>query len=157
MWGRSLVIISVCLAAIAACGAEGTSPTQRATYSAVLSGAREVPPLSTTASGSASFELTGTTVTYSVSAAGFTTALTVGHVHFGGSGIVGPVIVPFTIVAQAGVVATGSIDLSAPITFNNITISGDSLRTLFESGRAYVNLHTAAFPGGELRGQIVRQ
>ena len=158
MRSRSLVItVSVCLAAIAACRVDGAASVPRATFVAALTGIREVPSVTTMASGSATFTLTGSTVAYSVAAAGFTTALTVGHVHFGGSGIVGPVIVPFTIVAQAGVVATGSIDLSAPITFNNITISGDSLRTLFESGRAYVNLHTAAFPGGELRGQIVRQ
>ena len=42
--------------------------------------------------------------------------------------MIGPVIVPFTILAQAGTVASGSIDLSAPITQGNITISGDSLQ-----------------------------
>ena len=157
MRSRSLAITVMCLAAIAACRVDGAASVPRATFVAALAGIREVPSVTTLASGSATFTLTGSTVAYSVAASGLTTALTVGHVHFGGSGIVGPVIVPFTIVAQAGVVATGSIDLSAPITFNNITISGDSLRTLFESGRAYVNLHTAAFPGGELRGQIVRQ
>ena len=80
-----------------------------------------------------------------------------GHVHIGAAGVLGSVIVPFTILAQSGTVATGSIDLSRPITQGNITITGDSLRTLFENGTAYVNLHTAAFPGGEIRGQIVRQ
>lgn len=158
MRNRALVItVSVCLAAIAACRLDGTVSAQRTTFVAALAGSREVPSVATLASGSATFTLTGNTVAYSVSAAGFTTALTVGHVHFGGSGVVGPVIVPFTIGAQTGEVATGSIDLSAPITFNNITISGDSLRTLFETGQAYVNLHTAAFPGGEIRGQIVKQ
>ena len=158
MRNRVLVItFSVCLAAIAACRLDGTVSAQRATFVAALAGSREVPSVATPASGSATFTLTGNTVAYSVSAAGFTTALTVGHVHFGGSGVVGPVIVSFTIGAQTGEVATGSIDLSAPITFNNITISGDSLRTLFETGQTYVNLHTAAFPGGEIRGQIVKQ
>jgi hypothetical protein len=81
----------------------------------------------------------------------------VGHVHIGPAGVIGSVIVPFTILAQSGIVASGSIDLSRPITQGNITISGDSLRVLFDNGNAYVNLHTAAFPGGEIRGQIVRQ
>jgi hypothetical protein len=140
-----------------ACSIDGTSATQNATYVATLVGAREVPPVVTTASGKATFTLTGKSVAYTVTATGFATTLTVGHIHIGDYGVIGVVIVPFTIIAQSGTVATGSIDLSAPITFNNVTISGDSLRTLFETGQAYVNLHTAAFPGGEIRGQIVSQ
>lgn len=101
--------------------------------------------------------LSGTTITYTITAAGFSTPLVVGHVHLGASGEVGPVIVPFSIAAQSGTVATGVIDVGAPVTFGNITISGDSLRRLFENGTAYVNLHTAAFPGGEIRGQVTRQ
>lgn len=155
--GIAVVAVGMCIAAIAACSLDGTTTVPSATYVAELTGAREVPSVVTTASGSAIFTLTGRSVAYRISASGFTTMLTVGHVHIGGSGVVGPVIVPFTIAAQTGAVATGAIDLSAPITFGNSTISGDSLRTLFETGQAYVNLHTAAFPGGEIRGQIVRQ
>ena len=155
--GIIIVAMSLCFASITACSFDGTTAVPSATYAAKLTGASEVPSVVTAASGSAIFALTGRTVTFTISASGFTTTLTVGHVDIGGSGVIGPVIVPFTIEAQTGAVATGSIDLSAPITFGNITISGDSLRTLFETGQAYVNLHTAAYPGGEIRGQIVRQ
>lgn len=142
---------------LGACGGEGTAAVQNATYVAALTGTREVPPVVTTATGKATFTLAGKSVAYTITAAGFSSTLTVGHVQIGDTGVVGVVIVPFTIIAQSGTVASGSIDLSAPLTFNNVTISGDSLRTLFETGQAYVNLHTAAFPGGEIRGQIVRQ
>jgi hypothetical protein len=155
--GIIVVAAGMCIAAITACSLDGSTTVQSATYVAALTGGREVPSVVTPASGSATFTLTGSTVAYTISASGFTTALTVGHVCIGGSGVVGPVIVSFTIASQTGAVATGSIDLSTPITFGNITISGDSLRTLFETGQAYVNLHTTAFPGGEIRGQIVRQ
>jgi hypothetical protein len=153
---RSL-LSGAALAALLACGSDSALSAGGDTYVAVLSGAREVPAVPTTASGLATFNRVGAKVTYTVSATGFTTPLTVGHVHIGAAGVIGPVIVPFTIVAQSGTVASGSIDLSAPITQGNITISGDSLRTLLETGMAYVNLHTAAYPGGEIRGQIVRQ
>ena len=143
--------------ALLACGSDSALSAGSDTYVAALSGAREVPAVQTTASGLATFNRVGAKVTYTVTATGFTTPLTVGHVHIGEAGVIGPVIVPFTILAQSGTVASGSIDLSAPITQGNITISGDSLRTLFESGKTYVNLHTAAYPGGEIRGQIVRQ
>ena len=126
-------------------------------YAATLTGAREVPAVVTSASGTADFVLTGRTVTYLIATTGFSTPLTVGHVHLGAAGETGPVIVPFNITAQSGTVVTGAIDVGAPITFGNITISGDSLRRLFENGKAYVNLHTAGFPGGEIRGQVVRK
>ncbi|MEO5816513.1 MAG: CHRD domain-containing protein [Gemmatimonadaceae bacterium] len=157
---RPGVLISMAMTVcglLTGCGSEGALAAGNATYVAALTGAREVPGVQTAATGTATFNRTGTSVTYTVSASGFATPLTVAHVHIGSAGVIGSVIVPFTILAQSGTVATGSIDLSRPITQGNITISGDSLRTLFDNGTAYVNLHTAAFPGGEIRGQIVRQ
>jgi hypothetical protein len=35
----------------------------------------------------------------------------------------------------------------------NSQVSGDSLVVLLTNGRAYVDIHTAANPGGEIRGQ----
>ena len=154
---RSLVFMSLAICPLASCSSDTVIASQNATYVATLSGAREVPAVQTAATGVATFIRAGTSVTYTVSASGFTTPLTVGHVHIGAAGVIGSVIVPFTILAQSGTVASGSIDLSVPITQGNITISGDSLRTLFETGMTYVNLHTAAYPGGEIRGQIVKQ
>ena len=144
-------------ATLSGCRSDGAAAAQGETYVATLVGAREVPPVVTTATGSAIFTLSGRTMTYSITASGFSTPLTVGHVHLGGAGVVSAVIVPFAIAAQSGMVASGTIDLSVPVTFGNVTISGDSLRTLFGAGQAYVNLHSAAYPGGEIRGQIVRK
>jgi hypothetical protein len=142
---------------LVACGSDSATGAGNATYVATLSGAREVPAVQTAASGTATFSRVGSMVQYTVSASGFTTPLTVGHIHLGEAGEIGSVIVPFIILAQAGTVASGSIDLSMPVTQGNITIAGDSLATLFDRSAAYVNLHTAAWPGGEIRGQIVRR
>jgi hypothetical protein len=139
------------------CGSDNPTATARVTYVANLSGANESPRVMTAATGAATLVRTGHTLTYTVTASGFTTPLTVGHIQIGAAGVIGPVIVAFTLLGQSGTVATGSIDLSVLVTQGNITISGDSLVTLFENGNAYVNLHTAAFPGGEIRGQIVKQ
>ena len=153
----SRVILASSAALGLACAGGGTSPAPVVTYGATLTGAREVPAAVTPATGAASFLLTGTTVTYTITTSGFSSPLTVGHVHLGGAGETGPVIVPFSIVAQSGTVATGVVDVGARVTYGNITISGDSLLHLFENGKAYVNLHTAGFPGGEIRGQVVRK
>jgi hypothetical protein len=48
-----------------------------------------------------------------------------------------------------GVVARGSITNA-----NNSSVSLDSLRVLFNNGNAYVNVHTVANTGGEIRDQI---
>ena len=77
-------------------------------YAAALTGAREVPAVVTSASGTADFVLTGRTVTYIIATTGFSSPLTVGHVHLGAAGETGPVIVPFNITAQSGAVATGA-------------------------------------------------
>jgi hypothetical protein len=39
---------------------------------------------------------------------------------------------------------------------NNANVSLDSLRTLFNNGKSYVNIHTSANPGGEIRGNVTR-
>jgi hypothetical protein len=150
-------IMSASVMTLVACGGDSPTASGSATYVAALSGARELPAVQTTASGTATFLRTGAAVQYTVSASGFATPLTVGHICIGAAGVIGSVIVPFVILGQSGTVASGSIDLSQPVTQGNITISGDSLRSLFDRGTAYVNLHTAAWPGGEIRGQIVRQ
>ena len=48
-----------------------------------------------------------------------------------------------------GIVARGTINNA-----NNSNISLDSLRVLFNNGNAYVNVHTTANPGGEIRDQV---
>jgi hypothetical protein len=95
---------------------------------------------------------------YELSVSGLTGPATVAHVLIGSTeATVGQVVMRLDITAATGTIATGTIDLGHPITFNNTTISGDSLRSLFDRGGAYVNVYTATYPGGEIRGQILRQ
>jgi hypothetical protein len=51
-----------------------------------------------------------------------------------------------------GVIATGTLTNA-----NNQSFTIDALRAMIIAGNAYVNVHTnPGFPGGALRGQIVR-
>lgn len=58
-----------------------------------------------------------------------------------------PALIPGT---TNGVVATGT----AMEGDSGVSITFDALRDAIAEGRAYVNVHTAAYPGGEIRGEI---
>jgi hypothetical protein len=145
-----------------ACNDSSTGPAST-TYLATLNGANEKPsPVTTPATGTATYTLTGNTLTYTITVTGLTSTTTMSHIHVGSGAVAGPVIVPYTVYAiQNGLVSTGSIDLSNPVSSNSATgantISGDSLKVLLNNGNAYTNVHTLNFPAGEIRGQIIKQ
>jgi len=149
-------------AAAISCGEDASGPRD-AEYVGVLNGANERPPRNSGASGQATIHVSGTVAIYTVTASGLADAATAAFLLIGGpETVVGQVIARLQLVAPAGTatsgtIAAGTLDLSGAITFNNTTISGDSLRTLLARGATYVNVHTAAFPGGEIRGQLQRQ
>ncbi len=145
------------VATMIACSGDSTGPgTTSTTYVAQLSGVNEVPGITGAASGTATFTLTGKSLSYVVNVSGLSGNAVASHIHGGAAGTNGNILVPFTAAAvQSGQVASGTIDLSQPISNGGTgSISGDSLLTLLNKGQLYTNVHTAAHPGGEIRGQI---
>lgn len=150
------------VAAAAACSDEYPllSPsTVRDQFTATLAGTSEVPPVTTQATGTGTLVLYDTnTVRYEVTVANIT-AVTAAHVHAGATGQNGPVMVTLfstttpTAAITGGVLRQGDITRSttftAPFTF-------DSLVNRMRAGTAYVNVHTSANPGGEIRGQLAQ-
>jgi hypothetical protein len=146
------------ITAFSACGDDEPSGPQSITYTATLSGANEVPARTTTATGSATLTMTGTTVNYTVTGTGFTSPVTAGHIHIGAVGVNGPIIVPLTITAGAtSTTGSGTFSVAAPLTNGTTTVSGDSMKVLLNLGTSYVNIHTSTFPGGEIRGQVIKK
>ena len=163
---RSRVILGATLlaslAAFAACGSDSPAAvvtTPDATYIAQMSAANEKPTAnSSTATGTATYKLTGNSLSFVVTVNGLTGPATASHIHAGGASVAGNVIVPFvTGSVQSGNVAAGTIDLSTTVSNGTSTITGDSLKVLLNNGNAYTNVHTAANGGGEIRGQIIKQ
>ena len=111
-----------------------------AIYVAALSGAQEVPPVATSATGSATFTLSAdrTQLTYSVTHT--VTGGTASHIHLASAGEIGNVIYPFT---PFGSTMTGTLTITAT--------DADNL----EQGKMYVNVHSPTFKDGEIRGQIL--
>ncbi len=162
---RSRIILgAVALASVAvfaACGSSGSTAvvTTPVTFISQMNAANEKPNANaSTATGTATYTLTGNTLSYVVTVSGLTGPATASHIHVGGAAVAGGVIVPFvTGSVQSGNVTSGTIDLSTTVANGTSTITGDSLKVLLNNGNAYTNVHTSVNPGGEIRGQIIKQ
>jgi hypothetical protein len=153
----AFAVVMAAAGAMLACSDDSTAPQAETTYVAQLSGANEVPAAPAGASGTATFTLTGKSLSYRVTVSGLSGNAAASHIHVGGAGVNGSIIVPFNAAqVRTGEVASGIIDLTLPISNGQSTITGDSLLVLLDRGLAYTNVHTAAHPAGEIRGQIIK-
>jgi hypothetical protein len=106
-----------------------------------LSGDQEVPPVTTSASGTGTITVgDDMSVKGSVMTTGITA--TAAHIHMGAAGKNGPVIVPLTKSGDSG----WAVGAGAKLT--------DEQMKAFKDGDLYVNVHSAAHPGGEIRAQL---
>jgi hypothetical protein len=106
-----------------------------------LSGAQEVPPVTTNATGSGTIVIgADKSVSGSVTTSGV--AGIAAHIHMGAVGKNGPVIVPMTKTSDN----EWTIQAGAKLT--------DEQYASFKAGDLYVNVHSAANKGGEIRGQL---
>ena len=128
-------------------------------YGARLSGGNEVPAVDTDAWGFAQFKLNkdGTALTYRLFAIGLEDG-TASHIHLGAPGANGGVVV-WLFGPVAGGTDVNGIAAKGEITAEDLVgaLAGMPLSALveqIEAGNAYVNFHTVANPGGEIRGQI---
>lgn len=127
-----LLVAGMCASAFAA----------EETYKATLNGASEVPPVKSSATGSATVtvDTASKKVTWSVTYSGLTAAAA--HIHCG---------------AAAG----ANAGVAVPLTVGPSPISGSGTMTAaqladLQAGKCYVNIHTAANKGGEIRGQLAK-
>ncbi len=128
------IVLSAMLFAAGCAGMEGGGGT------VMLTGAQEVPPVTTNAAGSGTIMVNpDKTVSGSITTTGIDA--TAAHIHSGAPGQNGPVIVPLT---QSG--NTFSVPAGAKLS--------DAQFDLYKAGNLYVNVHSAANKGGEIRAQM---
>lgn len=166
----SMSLVAAAVAGVAA----STAEAHIVTYLIDLSGPNEAPPNSSLGRGTGrvTVDLDLVTMRVEVEFSGLTGTVTASHIH-------GPTSVPLQ--GTAGVmtptptfpnfplgVTSGAYDQTFDLTLASsynqafITASGGTVgqamnRMLlaFEEGRAYLNIHTTAFPGGEIRGFLI--
>ena len=135
-----------------------TPPAFAEKFIANLSGAQEVPPVVTTATGKATFRqaINDTLLRYKVNITGFPDA-TAAHIQMGNAAANGEVIVDLL----EGSKRKYSDRLSLKGNISNASLIGPmqnktlaDLIYLIINGTAYVNIHTETNPDGEIRGQI---
>lgn len=140
------------------------------TLSAKLKGYEEVPVIFTLGIGTFSATTTANAIAYTLTYTKLSGAVQQAHIHFGQRGVVGgisafictnlgngPAGTPACPGPSAGTIS-GTITAA---TVTNFAIAqgigagqiGKVLNAI-KSGVAYVDVHSTAFPGGEIRGQI---
>lgn len=118
---------------------------------ATLTGANEVPPATTAATGSITytFDPNTSTSTWTLIWSGLTAPATAAHVHAPAPpGSSTGVQVPF-----AGIAAATSGTFTGSTT-TIVSLTPTALATALLGGNAYANIHTSTFPGGEIRGWL---
>jgi hypothetical protein len=135
------VLLAGAVAAVFASAASAATVT----YTARLSGRSEIPKTDSKATGKldATFDTQTKTLNYTLTFDGLSGPATAAHIHG-----------PATRAQSAGVVTPlGGANPVSPVT-GSVTLTDVQVKSL-QSAKLYVNVHTAANPGGEIRGQII--
>ena len=148
------VLAFVTLSASACGGGDGDGPITFTTLTGNLSGTQEVPAVVTAATGTATLVYDSITSTFSLNIS--VTGLTVGditafHLHLAPIGQNGAIVVDLS----------GGGMFFADVGGGTITSQGAGIpypanqAVALLNGGAYLNIHTTAYPTGEIRAQMV--
>jgi DNA-binding beta-propeller fold protein YncE len=123
-----------------------------------LSGDQEDPPVTTAASGTATFELSAdrTRLRYTVDVSDIEPSqIQQAHLHVAPRGINGPVVLFLVAGPPASLPLRGELTAADLIPRTDVgVLDFDDFVGRLLAGDVYVNVHTMAHPGGEIRGQL---
>ena len=137
-----ILTAAACLIAVCAIG---PVRAETVTFNGTMTGATEVPPKTTDGKGNATASLDTATklLTYQVDYSGLSGPATAAHFHGpAAAGANAPVVVPFAAPATSPIKGTATLT--------------DAQMADLMAGKWYANIHTAANPAGEIRGQMMR-
>ncbi len=142
----SVLVISIALTGLFSCNNDDDKDVAdpNVVFKATMDGAQEAPnPVTTTESGNATLTFNTTTKVFTINVTHTIASPTNGHIHKGAAGTGGPVVFPFA-------------TFTSPINFTSAALDASQEADLM-ANLYYVNIHTAANPAGEIRGQLIKQ
>ena len=132
---------STVLALAALLGACSHGPHHPGGHDVTLTGAQEVPANTSMATGSSNIRVAhDRSVSGGLRYSGM--VATVAHIHEAPAGVNGPVIMPLVKTAE-GMFAVPAGAMLTPSQYAS-----------YQAGNLYVNVHSAAYPAGEIRAQL---
>ena len=121
-----------------------------------MTGAKEVPPVNTMATGTASFVNNQTVIDYDLSVSDLYNA-TAAHIHQGKVGANGPIVVTLYKTSDPSPGLFGGYSGNITSSMLEGPLKGKQLAALVDllgNGQAYVNVHTIKYKNGEIRDQV---
>lgn len=119
-------------------------PDPNVIFLATINGASEVPVNASTATGTANLTFNKDTKIFSIVTNFSGVTATNAHIHKGALGVSGGVVFGFT------------SPITSPINYTSVALDATQEADL-NANLYYVNIHSTAFPGGEIRGQLIKQ
>jgi hypothetical protein len=138
-----LMLISVLLLTAVSCDDDEDDDDQIDVFTATLSGANEVPPNESTATGTAELTYNRNTKIFDIVVEYSGVVATGAHIHIGAEGVNGPVVFGFE-------------PPTSPINYTSPPLTQEQEDDLYNE-LYYVNVHSEEFPPGEIRGQLRKE
>ena len=162
--GLSLFVVGCGSSSSPSAPSQGTTTTS--TFTVPLSAANEIPAITNADAGGtgtaiialtvtrdSSSTITAATMNFQISVAGFPagTTVTKAHIHSGGPGANGGIVVDTTLASGEIAITNGS----GSIAKNGVNVPADRVSAILTNPAGhYFNVHTALNPDGAVRGQL---
>ena len=141
----SIIIMACVLLFAGSCSKdEDAPPDPNVVFKATLNGASEVPANASTGAGTATLTFNKDTKIFTVVVTYTGVTATASHIHKGAVGVSGGVVFGFT------------APVTSPINYTSVALDATQEADLM-ANLYYVNVHSATYSGGEIRGQLIKQ
>ncbi len=136
------IVLAGLLVTAGSCKKDTVNPNVK--FMAAINGVSETPANASAATGTATLTFNSDTKIFSVVVNFSGITATSAHIHKGTVGVPGGVIFGFT------------SPITSPINYTSVALDSTQQADL-NANMYYVNIHSTAFPAGEIRGQLIKQ